>query len=207
MMLARNLLCLLAFAGPVSGQVQTPPPQAPVPPASAGSPAVSQATVAHPGDFRIGPEDVLAIVVLDHPDYTRTVPVRPDGKVSLPVVNDVMAAGLTPEELRLVLMKGLERYIKAEVLEVSVIVTEVNSVKVSVLGNVRTPIRFVLRSRATVLDALAMAGGFSDFAKRDRVQIMRVDGSTITVDFDKFFDRAAPSVNHMLRPGDIIIVG
>jgi polysaccharide export outer membrane protein len=202
MTLARSLFCLLVFAGPVTAQAQARPALPPEAP-----PGVAPATVAHPGDFRIGPEDVLHIVVLDHPDYTRTVPVRPDGKVSLPVVNDVMAAGLTPEELRLVLMKGLERYIKAEILEVSVVVTEVNSVKVSVLGQVRTPIRFVLRSRATVLDAIAMAGGFTDFAKRDRIQIMRVDGSILTVDFDRFFDRVTPSVNHMLRPGDIVIVG
>jgi polysaccharide export outer membrane protein len=199
MMLAHSLLCLLAFTGQASSQVQAPSP--------APAAGVAPATVAHPGDYRIGPEDVLSIVVLDHPDYTRTVPVRPDGKVSLPAVNDVMAAGLTPAELRLVVIKGLERYVKAEILEVSVVVTEVNSVKVSVLGNVRAPIRFVLRSRATVLDAIAMAGGFSDFAKRDRIQIMRTDGSVLVVDFDKFFDRTAPSVNHMLKPGDIIIVG
>jgi len=201
MTLVRSISFLgLAATLSTAGFAQSAPPPAP-------SPAIRPATVADPGDYRIGPEDVLAIVVLDHPDYTRTVPVRPDGKVSLPVVNDVMAAGLTPAELRAVLMKGLERYIKAEVLEVSVIVTEINSVKVSVLGHVRTPIRFVLRSRATVLDALAMAGGLTEFAKRDRIQIMRVDGVILTVDFDKFLDRSASSENFMLRPGDIIIVG
>ncbi len=203
MTLKPNLALLAAITlGSSAGAAQQPPP--PIPDRA---PGVSLAAVADAGDFRIGPEDVLSIVVLDHPDYTRTVPVRPDGKISLPVVNDVMAAGLTPAELRLVLMKGLERYIKAEILEVSVIVTEVNSVKVAVLGQVRTPIRFVLRSRATVLDALAMAGGLTEFAKRDRIQVMRTDGSVLIVDLDKFFDRTAPSVNHMLRPGDIIIVG
>ena len=157
-------------------------------------------------EFRIGPEDVLNVVVLGQPDYSRLVPVRPDGKISLPAVNDVMAAGLTPMELRAAITKKLEEFINQSVLEVSVIVTEVNSLRVSVLGQVRTPVRFVLRSRATVLDALAMAGGFTDYAKRERIVLKRNNGMSYTFNYDQIIERPDTVENMLLRGGDIIIV-
>jgi polysaccharide export outer membrane protein len=199
--LRAGLLCLAVLVPatqPIAAQSQPQRPPTPTP--------STQANPALDDDYRIGPEDVLNVVVLGNPDYTRTVPVRPDGRISLPGVNDVMAAGLTPMELRLVLIKGFEKFIKEEVLEVSVIVTEVHSVKVSVQGNVRTPIRFELRSRANVLDALSMAGGFNDFAKRDRILIRRADGSTATFNYDRFLERPDSTEIIVLRGGDNIIV-
>jgi polysaccharide export outer membrane protein len=157
-------------------------------------------------DYKIGPEDVLSIVVLGHPDYTRVVPVRPDGRISLPAVNDVVAAGLTPAELRTELTESFSKFIKSEGLEVSVIVTEVHSVKVSVQGNVRTPIRFELRSRATVLDALAMAGGFTDYAKRDQIIVRRADGTVLRFNYDRFLERPEANDLIVLRGGDNVIV-
>src|SRR5205814_1771204 len=123
----------------------------PVPPGHAQQPAAGGCPIA----YVIGPEDVLDIAVWDSPELTRTVPVRPDGKISLPLLNDVIAAGLTPMELRDVLLKKLVDYIPSP--EVSVIVTDVRSAKVSVLGAVAHPGRFDLRGRLTVLDALALA--------------------------------------------------
>jgi polysaccharide export outer membrane protein len=179
--------------------------------AQTGVPATAAADTVRLGppteaDYRIGAEDVLAIVVNGQPDYTRTVPVRPDGRISLPLVNDIQAAGLTPEQLRAAVTKGFERFIKQQVLEVTVIVTEVNSVKVAVLGQVRNPIRFVLRSRATLLDAIAMAGGFTEFAKRDRIQLLRSDGSRLTFNYDRFLNQPDTGENLPLRAGDIIII-
>src|SRR6266516_2638912 len=116
------------------------------------------------GDYRIGPEDVLDVAVWNNTDITRTVPVRPDGKISLPLLNDVEAAGLTPMQLRERLTHSLAGYIPAPT--VSVIVREVHSFKVTVIGEVKTPGRYELKSRSTVLDVLAMAGGLTQFAAR-----------------------------------------
>src|SRR5256712_6669860 len=119
------------------------------------------------GDYRIGPEDVLDIAVWNNTAISRTVPVRPDGKISLPLLNEVQAAGLTPPELRDVLTKRLADYIPSS--EVSIIVREVHSFKCSVLGEIKTPGRYELQSQATELDVLAQAGPFSDFASRRRI--------------------------------------
>src|SRR5207245_9909768 len=97
------------------------------------------------GDYRIGPEDVLDIAVWNNTAISRTVPVRPDGKISLPLLNDVQAAGLTAMQLRGVLTRKLAEYVPTP--EVSVIVREVRSCKVSVIGEVRTPRRYDLKRR------------------------------------------------------------
>lgn len=200
MQFASTVLSVALLTAPLalqSGQAgrQTPTP----PPAVAATPPLET-------DYRIGPEDVLSIVVLGHPDYTRVVPVRPDGRISLPAVNDVMAAGLTPQDLRMRLTESFSKFINSEGLEVSVIVTEVHSVKVSVQGNVRTPIRFELRSRATVLDALAMAGGFTDYAKRDQIIVRRADGTVLRFNYDRFLEKPEANELIVLRGGDNVIV-
>src|SRR5262245_41534807 len=105
--------------------------------------------------YKIGPDDVLNISVWKNEAISRVVPVRPDGKISLPLLNDVQAAGLTPEQLRQVLCEKLTEY--ETVPEVAVTVAEVRSFKVSVLGEVVHAGRFELRSSTTVLDALALA--------------------------------------------------
>lgn len=157
-------------------------------------------------DYRIGPEDVLDIAVWNNTAISRTVPVRPDGKISVPLVNDVQAAGLTPMELRDVLMKELVEYIPAP--EVSVIVREVRSFKVSVIGEVRKPGRYELKSGATVLDVLAMAEGFTEFAARSRVVVLRHEGgSAQRIPFS--YNRVVSGdgvANFFLRPGDIVVV-
>src|SRR5882672_3652589 len=130
-----------------------------------------------PGKYVIGPEDVLDVAVWNNTEMTRTVPVRPDGMISLPLLNDVQAAGLTPMELKEVLTRRLVGYMQAP--EVSVIVREVHSCKVTVMGEVKNPGRYEIRSRATVLDAIAQAGGFTEFASRSRLAILRPDGRTI----------------------------
>ncbi len=159
------------------------------------------------GDYRIGPEDVLDISVWNNAAISRTVPVRPDGKLSLPLLNDVQAAGLSPMQLRDVLIKKLAEYIPTP--EVSVIVREVHSFKVSVIGEVKKPGRHELKSRATVLDALAMAEGLGEFAARGRIVILRPDGNTlkrIPFNYNKVVSADGELENFMLQPGDIIVV-
>jgi polysaccharide export outer membrane protein len=148
------------------------------------------------------------VSVWDNKDLTLDLVVRPDGKISLPLVNDVQAAGLSPMQLRATLTKGYSQFMTNP--EVSVIVREVHSLKVSVLGAVRTPGRFDLRSEATVLDALAMAGGFTDYAKRDRIAVHRRNGAIVPFNYLRILDTVVPGVvpkdNIVLMPGDIIIV-
>jgi polysaccharide export outer membrane protein len=162
--------------------------------------------VADSRDYRIGPEDVLDISVWKNPELSRTVPVRPDGKVSLPLVNDIHAAGLTPSSLRDELTRRLAEYVPSP--EVAVIVREVHSAKVSVIGAVRTPGRYDVRSPATVLELIALAQGFTDFASRDRIVVLRTTGETqtrIPFNYRKIAD-GSEQENFFVQPGDIIVV-
>src|SRR5207245_11099600 len=153
------------------------------------------------GEYRIGPEDLLDIAVWNNTVISRTVPVRPDGKISLPLLNDVQAAGLPPSHLRDVLMKKLADYMPSP--EVSVIVREVHSFKVSVIGEIKTPGRYELKSRATVLDVLAQAGPFSDFASRARIFVIRLNGTTmkrIPFNYHKVIAADGEAENFLLQP-------
>lgn len=135
--------------------------------------------------YLLGPEDVLGVFVWKEPDLSTTVMIRPDGKVSLPLVDEIHAAGKRPDEVRDMVAAALARYIDNPV--VSVFVHEINNPKVSVLGEVRLPGRYLMRQRVTLLDAIALAGGFTEFAKRDSVAIVRngPEGVTrIAVDLD-----------------------
>jgi polysaccharide export outer membrane protein len=157
-------------------------------------------------EYRIGPEDVLEIVVWGQDQLTKVVQVRPDGRISLPLVNDVRAAGLTPMELRQALAKSLMQSEFIRNPEVSVTVREVNSMRVSVIGQVRTSGRFLLRSRMTVLDALAMAGGLTDFSRKDKIRVSRQDGTVVELSYARLLDDADPRANIQLQPGDVIII-
>jgi polysaccharide biosynthesis/export protein len=174
----------------------------------------SASTLSQPGtteqqtyEYRIGPEDRLAIDVWQNEDVSRTVVVRPDGMITLPLLNDVRAEGLTPEQLRDILATRLEEFIPN--VEVAVIVMEIGSIKVSVLGEVQTPGRFVLRDQATILDALALAGGFKEYANRKRIVITRQEGQKrqrYFYNFDNADQAYGADENFMLKRGDIIVV-
>lgn len=157
--------------------------------------------------YRIGPEDMLQVSVWNNEAMSRTAPVRPDGKISLPLLNDVQAAGLTPMELRQELMRRLAEYIPHP--EVAVSVTDVRSFKVSVIGAVPKPDRYELKSWATVMDVLAMAGGLNEFAARSRIVVIRSQaGRTqrIPFDYEKVRSGDPTQANFHLRPGDIVMV-
>lgn len=158
-------------------------------------------------DYKIGPEDVLQISVWKNDAMSRTVPVRPDGKISMPLLNDVLAAGYSPMELREILMKKLAEYMPTP--EVSVIVTEPRSFKVSVIGEVPKPGRYELRSWTTVLDILSMAGGLNQFASRSRIFILRPNGKAmqrIPFNYTKALSAGGEQENFYLRPADIVVV-
>lgn len=156
--------------------------------------------------FRIGPEDILDVQVWKNSDLSRVVPVRPDGMISLPLVNDIRAAGLTPVELRTQITERLAEFIPSP--EVSVIVREVHSVKVAVLGNVKMPGHYELKSPATVLELLARAQGLTEFADRGRIVVLRQNGaSTTRIPFNyRKVAKGSEQDNFSVYPGDIIVV-
>ena len=167
-----------------------------------------------PGSYIIGPADVLELAVWGNTDMTRTVPVRPDGKISLPLLNDVQAAGLTPMQLRDSVTKALVAYIPEPA--VSVIVREIHSFKVTVVGEVKEPGRYELKDRATVLDVLAMAGGLNEYASRDRIVVLRQEQGTarqIPFAYDKLTTKNGAKNGSAdlqdtvcVKPGDVIVI-
>jgi len=204
-----------AGPGPAPPQTGTPVEAPPAPPSAAPAPPTPTiraeepppGEAARPGDYKIGPEDLLDIAVWNNTAMSRAVPVRPDGKISLPLLNDVQAAGLTPMQLRDVLVGKLTAYIPRP--EVSVIVREVHSFKVSVLGEVRKAGQYELKSRATVLDLIALAGGLTPFASPSRIVILRQEGTTtmrIPFNYKKVISSTPTREDVVLQPGDVIVV-
>jgi polysaccharide export outer membrane protein len=188
-----------------------PAAAAPVPPAAAPAPTPviprDRSTVDMSKQYLIGPEDVLDIAVWKNcPDLCRTVPVRPDGKVSLPLVNDVQASGLTPMDLRKVLTDHLSEYIPSP--EVSVIVREVHNSKVAIVGSVKMPGDYEIKSQATVLELIARAQGLTEFANRDKIVVLRQNGSkTDRIQFNyRKVAEGHDQDNFFVRAGDVIVV-
>lgn len=157
--------------------------------------------------YVIGPDDLLQIVVWKNESLSRELRVRPDGKITLPLINDIQASGKTPSDLREIISTRLEKFV--EVAGVTVIVKEINSSKVSVLGQVRKPGIYPLRSDLTVLDAVAMAEGFNEFAAPDRMVIIRKNGKEthwIKVNYDDILQGRISEDRLFLASGDTLVV-
>jgi polysaccharide export outer membrane protein len=163
---------------------QTVADKAPAQPGASGQVANSSATQPHDNNFVIGNDDVLAVNVWKEPDISRSVPVRSDGKISLPLVGEVQAAGQTPLKLEQAIADKLKNYISDP--EVTVIVQQINSQKYNILGMVAKPGSYTLTNSATVLDAIAVAGGFRDFAKKKAIYVLRqnADGTQTKLPFN-----------------------
>lgn len=162
---------------------------------------------ANSDQYVIGPEDVLAIHVWKEEALSRTVPVRMDGKISLPLIDEVQAAGLTPLQLKGILVKKLKNFVENPV--VSVIVSEANSFKVYVSGEVRAPGVYRLRSETTLLQIIPMAGGFTEWADQKKILIIRKESGKerrTTVNYKKAVKGEEPTSELLLKPGDTIIV-
>jgi polysaccharide export outer membrane protein len=158
-------------------------------------------------DYRIGAQDVLNISVWKEPEITRTVPVRPDGKISLPLLNDVQAAGLTPMQLANAITEGLKKFIADP--QVTVIVTEINSRRYYVLGEVGRPGAYPLLPGMTVLQALSGAGGFSQWANLNEIYVLRTEnGEQVRYPFryKDVLKGKRSEQNIELKPGDTIVV-
>jgi polysaccharide export outer membrane protein len=159
------------------------------------------------GQYTIGPEDVLYIHVWKEEALTRTVPVRMDGKISLPLIQEINAAGLTPLELKELLTRKLKEFIENPV--VSVTVVEANSYKVYVSGQVKSPGVYRLRSETSVAQIIPVAGGFTEWANQKKILIIRNENGRekrIKVNYKKIMNGSDPSSNVILKAGDTIVV-
>lgn len=206
--------CLLALGCSAVAQAQEPiptpaDPALPAAAAPAPEPARSVLSESEAERYVIGPSDVLQVFVWRSPELSTTIPVRPDGKISTPLVEDMVAIGKTPTQLSRDIEKVLGEYIRAP--QVSVIVTQAASLfsQVKVVGQVRQPMPLAYRQGMTVLDAILAVGGLGEFAAGNRAKIVRSeDGKTkeIRVRLQDLMNRGDMSQNRELRPGDVIVV-
>jgi polysaccharide biosynthesis/export protein len=199
---------VLAAAGPgdqkPAAPTQQATPAAP-PPAPATSPVEPDSK-----DYKIGPGDSLQIYVWQHPDLTVTIPVRPDGKISTPLVEDLVAVNKTPHELARAIETALAEYVRTP--QVNVIVTNPMNAfnQVKVIGQVKSPGSLAFRAGMTVMDAVLQVGGLSEFAAGNRATLVRTgdDGKQqrIKLKLNDLINKGRVETNVPLRPGDMVIV-
>ena len=203
------LLCLSSLSS--AQAVVEAASSAPLPSAPAHGSAqngLDKKQLASGDDYVIGVDDILAINVWKEPDLSRTAPVRPDGKVTLPLVGDIQAAGKTPQNLQHELQESLASYVAVP--EVAVIVQEVRSLKFNIIGEVAKPGSYPLGESMTVLDAIAQAGGLGVYAKSNGIYVLRLrpDGSSVKLPFHykQVLKGTNLSQNLKLQSHDTIVV-
>ncbi len=194
------LLSVPAFA-------QAPQSNAPVQPNPAPPAVVRAADVVMPRNYVIGPDDVLGIVFWRDKEMSTEARVRPDGRIALPLLNEVVAAGLTPDELQKKITEESKKYV--EDASITVVVKEINSLKVFITGLVSKPGPYPLTSTTTVIQLISMAGGLSEYANSKNILIMRNDaGKQISLKFNYREVATGKNLkqNVELKPGDTVIV-
>jgi len=186
----------------VAQDTATPPP-----PASASKPA-DAATGVRPDAYVIGAEDVISVYVWKEPDMSKTVPVRPDGMISLPLVGELKAAGNTPVQFQGVLADAMKKYVSDP--QVTVVVERVASLNFNIVGEVAKPGYYPLTRRLTVLDAISLAGGFRDFAKTKKIYVLRTSANggeqRLPFNYKEVIKGQNSQQNIELQPRDTIVV-
>ena len=170
-------------------------------------PSPPKAAVAADDEYRIGIEDILAVSVWRDPDLTREVPVRPDGRISLPLLQDIDAAGKTPKELALEIQRRLKEFLSNP--SVTVIVREVNSLKAYLLGEVLKPGPILLRSPVRLLQGISLAGGLTPYGGRGSIVLYRKTATgekVIELSYREIVGGRKPEDNLVLEPGDTVVV-
>ncbi len=176
------------------------------PPVATGT-AESAAPV--PADYRIGPGDTLKVYVFQNDELTVTVPVRPDGKISTPLVEDMVAVGKTPSQLARDIEKSLSEYVKSPKVNVVVMVAVSVFSEVKVIGQVLHPQALPYRDGMSVLDAVLAVGGLGQFAAGNRARVVRTENgkqTEIKVKLDSLVNSGDMKQNILLRPGDVLVV-
>ena len=201
-----KILSMLVFGAMLCGSGANSQEPSKEPPATSAS---QKTEPGHTSDedagYKIGPQDMLRIDVWKEAEISRTVPVRPDGKISLPLLNDVQAAGLTSMQLAGTIREGLTKYITNP--QVTVTVMEINSRRVYCNGEFQKPGFLALLPNMTALQAISSCGGFTQFAKIKGIYILRVeDGKQVQHPFSykEVLKGKKPDIS--LQPGDIIVV-
>jgi polysaccharide biosynthesis/export protein len=201
-----SMLLALSLALPIGAQQGTTKKPSTQLQASIKGSAQGGATTADP-NYIIGPQDIVDISVWKEPDLSRSVPVRPDGKISLPLLNDIQAAGVTPVQLGAQITSNLAKYMTNP--QVTVIVTQINSQRIYILGEIARAGSYTLLPQMTVLQALSDAGGFTAFANSKKIYILRQDNGKqqkIPFNYKDVISGKDPSQNIELKAGDTIIV-
>ena len=202
----RQLMCAAVCAA-ASLTVPAFAQNAPVAPRASTAAAAVAGAITPPPGYVIGPDDVLSIVFWRDKDMTADVVVRPDGKVTLPLVNDLTAVGLTPEELRVSVTEAAGKYLEEP--SVTVIVKTINSRKVFITGQVNKPGSYPLGGPTTVLQLIALAGGVLEYADSENIAILRQqNGRSVSYRFNykEIATRKNLGQNIELQPGDTIVV-
>ena len=201
-------LALALAAGLMSSGAAAQQLPAPTPPAGAAAASRGVASAAAvPADYVIGPEDVLSVVYWRDKDMTTDVAVRPDGRISLPLLNDVQAAGLTPAQLRDRLMEVSKKYIEDP--SITIVVKQINSRKVFITGEVNKPGPYPLVGPTTVLQLISIAGGLRDYAASKKILIVRNENGrpmSYLFNYKDVVSRKNLRQNIELKPGDTVIV-
>jgi polysaccharide export outer membrane protein len=176
--------------------------------AQPGAPAPHPGAVVDPDTYVIGPQDVLQITVWKEPEMSMpAVPVRPDGNISLPLLNDVQAAGLTPIQLSAALTAKLQKFVQDP--KVTTVVTAINSKRVYIMGEVGRPGPITMLPEMNVLQALSLAGGLSQYANGKKIYVLRTEGTTqrrIAFNYKQALKGNSPQQNFVLQPGDTVVV-
>jgi polysaccharide export outer membrane protein len=207
LMHAAVVVGLLVPAGAAEAQQPAASGAAVPAPPSAAKPPVLLAGTPLPAGYVIGPEDILTVVFWREKDMSSDVSVRPDGKITLPLLNEIEATGRTPEQLRAAITEAASRYIEDPT--VSVVVKQINSRKVFITGQVPKPGPYILNTPMTVLQLIAMAGGVNEFAKAKNILITREEqGRPVAIRFNYKDVTKGKNLkqNIELRPGDTVIV-
>jgi polysaccharide export outer membrane protein len=173
------------------------------------APAAPSPDAGVPADYRIGPGDTLKVYVFQNEELSTTVPVRPDGKISTPLVEDMVAVGKSPSQLARDIEKSLAEYVKAPKVNVVVMVAASVFSQVKVIGQVKTPQALPYRDGMTVLDAVLAVGGLGQFAAGNRSHIVRTENgkqSEIKVKLDALVNSGDMKQNLLLKPGDVLVV-
>jgi polysaccharide biosynthesis/export protein len=185
---------------PLMAQEPSSRPQ-PAPPGASATPPVL------PEGYVIGPEDVISVVVWREKELSADVVVRPDGKISLPLLNDIQAAGYTPEQLAEIIEKAAVKYVMDS--DATVIVKEIRSRKVFVLGEVGKPGVFPLTSELTVLQLIASVGGLLEYADKGNITILRTENGRerrMRFNYNDVIQGKNLQQNILLQPGDTVLV-
>ena len=204
-------ICVVSVVGVVPAFAQTKPaaPTQPAPaqPAPAQPAVIRPADMAIPGNYVIGADDVLEIVYWRDKEMSTDARVRPDGRIALPLINEVVAAGLTPEELQKKITEESKKYI--EDASITVVVKEINSLKVFITGQVGKPGPYSLTSAMTVIQLVAVAGGLNEYADAKNIMIMRKDGNkqiSLKFNYREVASGKKLQQNIELKPGDTVVV-